>query len=47
MAEDIENRFWTEEKKFNLITLWSEKLCLFDVTSSDYSSRLKKDSAFQ
>ena len=47
MAEDIENRFWTEEEKVNLITLWSEKLRLFDVTSSDNSSRLKKDSAFQ
>ena len=27
--------------------LWSEKPYLFDVTSADYSSRIKKDSAFQ
>ena len=30
-------------KEINLITLWSEKPCLFDVTLSDYSHRLKKD----
>ena len=30
-------------KEINLITLWSEKPCLFDVTLSDYSNRLKKD----
>ena len=30
-------------EEINLITLWSEKPCLFDVTSSDYSHRLKKD----
>ena len=47
MAEDIENCFWTEEEKVNLITLWLEKPCLFDVTSSDYSNHLKKDFAFQ
>ena len=34
------------EPKWSL-TLWSEKPCLFDVTSADYSSRIKKDSAFQ
>ena len=47
MAEVIENCFWTEEKEVNLITLWSEKPCLFDVTSSSYINRLKKDAAFQ
>ena len=31
----------------NLITLGSEKPCLFDVTLSNYSNRLKKDAAFQ
>ena len=47
MAEVIENRFWTKEKQVNLITLWSEKPCLFDVTSSGYINRLRKDAAFQ
>ena len=47
LAEGIENCFWTEEKEVNLTTLWSEKPCLFGVTSSDYGNRLKKDSAFQ
>ena len=45
MAQGIENCFWTEEKEVNLITLWSEKPCLFDVTSSGYIDRLKKDAA--
>ena len=35
--------FLSRRKGIILITLWSEKLCLFDVTSSDYSNRLKKD----
>ena len=43
MAECIENCFWTEEKEVNLTTLWSEKPCLFGVTSSDYDNLLKKD----
>ena len=30
-------------EEINLITLWSEKPCLFDVTLSDYSHRLKND----
>ena len=47
MAQDIENCFWTEEKEVNLITLYSEKPCLFDVTSSGYINRLKKEAAFQ
>ena len=47
MAEGIDNCFWTEEKEINLIILWSEKPCLFDVLPSGYSNRLKKDSAFQ
>ena len=34
---------WTDEKEINLITIWLEKPCLFDVTSSEYSNRLKKD----
>ena len=43
MAEGIENCLWTEEKEVNLITLWSEKPCVFDVTSSGYINRFKKD----
>ena len=31
------------KRKVNLITPWSEKPCLFDVTSSDYNNRLKED----
>ena len=42
MEEGIENCSWTEEKEVNLITLWSEKPCLFDVTSSGYINRFKK-----
>ena len=42
-AEDIENCFWTEEKEVNLITLWSERPCFFDVTSSDCGNRLKNE----
>ena len=44
---DLPDCFWTEEKEINLIILWSEKACLFDVLPSGYSNRLKKDSAFQ
>ena len=43
MAEDIENCFWTEEKEVNLITLWSERPCFFDATSSDCGNRLKNE----
>ena len=39
--------FLNRRRRSQFIALWSEKPCLFEVTSSDYSNRLRKDSAFQ
>ena len=38
---------WSDEKEENLVILWSENPCLFDIQSKDYSNRLKKEAAYQ
>lgn len=45
MASTMESIWWTEGKEENLVILWSEKPCLFNILGKDYSNRVTKEKA--